>query len=148
MEEVFVPNLMASYRWLSLCLIALLGGSVLAVMAYRRKDFPSRVAAQLLGALFALFGLLGGVMIGWDMLRTPIIVVTDDYAVLGRDTLRAAEIDRAYIRPLSEGPMAGAQETVDLGIVEYTDGSMSLFSQKNYDVKGLIGALRKLQERE
>jgi len=135
---------MASYRWMSLCSIVGITGIVLAVLAFRKTNFPLRPVAQLGGMLLGLVGLVGGLMILWDLSRTPTVIVTTEYLLLGNDTLQLVDIERVYIEPVSKAKATGQQEIRDLGIVQLKNGETLLFAQDNYRVKKLIGAIREV----
>ena len=148
MEEVFLPDLKTTYRWLSLCFVAMAAGIVLATLAFRRQDFPARPAMQLVGLLFALFGALSGGMVLWDLIRTPSIAVGPDYAIIANDTVYAAEIERVYIEPVVQQRILKEHEDLDLGIISYRDKRpATLLADEHYDVKAVIGSLRAMTER-
>ena len=144
MQEVFLPDLVASYRWLSLCLVLGGAGVYLAVASFRRRDFPARPAAQLLGLTFASVGLLSALFVGWDVLRTRALVVADDYLLLGDDTIRAAEVTASYLETVSEYNLMGEPAVDTVGVIEFADGRAQLFSGEQYPVRDLILATRRL----
>lgn len=144
MQEVFLPDLITGYRWVSLCLILGVAGAVLAVAAFRRRDFPVRPAAQLMGLIFATVGLLGAAFTGWDLLRSPAIVVADEYLILGNDSIPAAEVATSYLETVSEYNVMGEPSVDTVGVLEFADGRVRLFSAERYPVRRLILAIRRL----
>ena len=145
LQAFFAPNLTASYRWMSLCLVLGLAGLTVAVLSFRRKDFPVRQASQLVGPLVALVGLAGAGMILWDIARTPTVITTQHFVLLGNDTLHAVDIERAYIEAVVKSDAAGKSKPRDLGIVQSSKGQTWMFAQDNYDVKAVIQAIREVQ---
>jgi len=142
MEEVFIPNLSSSYMWLSLCLIFGISGVLLAVLAFRQNKFPLRPVAQLMGMTFGLVGLLGAVFILWNNARTPSVVVTKQYLILGNDSIPNEQIKRAYIETVSDYNMMGEPNTDEIGILELHSGRTQLFDTEVYEVKQLIGSIQ------
>ena len=140
-----MPDLVVTYRWLSLSLVVGVAGIALATAAFRRVDFPVRPAAQLMGLLFAMLGLLSALFIGWDLTRTRAVVVAEDYLILGNDTVRAADVERAYLETVSDYTMMGDPDVDTVGVLELTDGRLQLFDNDQYPVRRLILRIRQLR---
>lgn len=142
MQELFLPDLVASYRYLSLCLIFGVTGILLAVLAFRQKNFPLRPVAQLMGMFVGMIGLIGAIFILWNNARTPTVVVSKQYIILGNDTIPTKMIERAYLETVSDYNMMGEPSTDEIGILELSDGRVQLFDSEVYELKPLIGALQ------
>lgn len=146
MEEVFVPQLTASFRWLTLCLIAALAGLLFYLGIGRTPGHRLRAIGQLVGPLVALVGVAGAGLVAWDMARSPTIVVADDYLIVGRDTLAASRVTKAFIETVSDRGIVGPPATSDIGVVEFGPGEPALLlSAHQYDVRGVIGSVRRMQ---
>lgn len=145
MQEVFIPDLVASYRWLSLCLIFGVAGVLLAVLAFRQNKFPLRPVAQLMGMMLGMVGLLGAGFILWNNARTPTVVVTNEFLILGNDTIPNVMINKAYIETVSDYNMMGEPSTDEIGILELSNGRTQLFDSEVYDVKKLMRSIQRVK---
>lgn len=145
MQEVFLPDLVSTYRWLSLCLVVGVAGVALAIAAFRRRDFPVRPAAQMMGLVFATVGLPSAVFVGWDLTRTRALVVADDYLILGSDTVAGEAVRRSYLETVSEYNVMGEPSVDTVGVIEFASGEMALFSNEQYPVRDLILATRRMR---
>ncbi len=146
MEEVFVPEVAASYRWISAAGILVVVAVVWTISAYRGPTTRNSKLGQLLGPMLILFGLSSLVMVGLDLSKSPIIVVAPGYAIIGNDTLLPGGLSRAYLEPVSVSGLAGRGGTQDLGIIEYTDGTQLVLAADEYDTRAVVAAMRKLKE--
>lgn len=146
MQEVFLPNLIGSYRAISLLLVLGLIGAIVCWLAFKRKDFPVRPVAQLMGGLFAFVGIIGGIMVTMTMTQTPSMVIAENYLIMGNDTISEAAVKDAYIESVGSVNRIGQSETNDVGILVLSDGRTKAFGDDQYDVKGLITAIRKMKE--
>lgn len=146
MQEVFLPDLIASYRWLSLCLVFGVAGVLLAVLAFRQTNFPLRPVSQLMGMFIGMIGLLGAFFLIWNNARTPSVVVADQYIILGNDTVATTMIKRAYVEIVAEYNMMGDPSSDEIGILELTDGTVQLFDSEVYELKPLIRALQNVKK--
>ena len=145
MQKVFLPDLVSTYRWLSLCVVFGVAGLALAIAAFRRPAFPVKPAAQLMGLVFATVGLLSAVFVGWDLTRTRALVVADDYLILGNDTVPGESVRRSYLETVSEYNVMGNPLVDTVGVIEFTDGEYALFSNDQYPVRELILATRRMR---
>ena len=145
MQEVFIPELVASYRWLSLCLIFGVVGVLLAVLAFRQNKFPLRPVAQLMGMMVGMVGLLGAGFIMWNNARTPTVVVTKQYVILGNDTVPNVMINKAYIETVSDYNIMGEPSVDEIGVLEFSDGRTQLFDSEIYEVEKLIRTIKSVQ---
>jgi len=148
MQEVFIPELVSSYRWLSLCLVFGFAGVLLAVLAFRQNKFPLRPVAQLMGMIVGMVGLIGAGFIMWNNARTPTVVVTKQFLILGNDTIPNAMIKKAYIETVSDYNMMGEPNTDEIGILEFTDGRTQLFDSEIYELKDLIGTIQSVKTKK
>ncbi len=146
MKEVFLPDLSASFRWLSLCFTFGIAGLIVAALALRRRSFPIRQVSQMLGGLVALVCLGGAGAILWDILRTPSVCVTEEYVILGNDTIPSARIERSYLEDVSEYNLMGEPAVRQVAILELEGGRVQLFGAEEFDVEGLIRALRRAEQ--
>ncbi|MFK8055574.1 MAG: hypothetical protein AB8F78_05585 [Saprospiraceae bacterium] len=146
MQEVFIPELVSSYRWLSLCLIFGVAGVVLAVLAFRQNKFPLRPVAQLMGMMVGMVGLLGAGFVMWNNARTPTVVVTKQYLILGNDTIPNVMINKAYIETVSDYNMMGEPTVDEIGVLELSDGRTQLFDSEVYDVKKLMTDIERIRD--
>ena len=146
MQELFLPDLIASYRWLSLCLIFGVVGVLIAILAFRQKNFPVRPLAQLMGMFVGMVGLAGAFFIFWNNARTPTVVVSEHYIILGNDTIPNENIKRAYIEIVANNNMYGQQTSDEIGILEMSDGRVQLFDSEVYELKTLIGTLQQVKK--
>ncbi len=146
MQELFIPDLVSSYRYLSLCLIFGVVGVLVAVLAFRQKNFPIRPVAQLVGMFVGLIGLIGALFILWNNARTPTVVVANTYIILGNDTVPSSMIKRAYLETVSDYNMMGEPNTSEIGILELSDGRLQLFDSDAYELKPLFEALQKVKK--
>ena len=145
MQEVFIPELVSSYRWLSLCLIFGVAGIILAVLAFRQNKFPLRPVAQLMGMMVGTVGLLAAVFVMWNNARTPTVVVTKQYLILGNDTVPNVMIDKVYLETVSDYNMMGEPSTDEIGILELSDGRTQLFDSEVYNVEKLVRTIQSVK---
>ena len=150
MQEVFVPDLAGGYRWLSFSAAVGMAAAAWAVAAYRGGVGGGglRKVGQTLGPLLALCGLVGAVAVFVDMSRSPVIVVTPGYLLLGNDTVPVAKVRRAYLEPVAVGGGYGANaETEELGVIEFADGGSLLLSEGEYDTRAVVEAMDRVMGR-
>ena len=141
-QAVFSPDLEPAFRWLSALALLAIGGVALAVYSFGLRRFRLRPVGQLLGPTLALFGTAGAILVGWDISRSPTVAVLDDYAIFGADTVRATELRRAFLEPVTATRLGGQGEVAELAVVEFDDGRRLVFGPDEYDTRGLVEALR------
>ncbi len=144
MEEVFVPQIASSYRWLSAVVVLSIGAAIWTFRAYRGPTTRNSKLGQLLGPLFLLFGLCSTGMLALDLTKSPIIVVAPTYAIIASDTFFAQDISKVYLEPVSVSGAVGQGGTEDLGIIEFADGTQLVLAADEYDTRGVVEALRTL----
>ena len=144
MQEVFVPDLASGYRWLSFAAVVAIGATAWTVLAYRGRfrSTGMRQVGQSVGPLLALCGFVAAGAVFVDLSRSPVIVVTEAYLLLGNDTVPAAGVRRAYLEPVAVGGGYGANAaTEELGVIEFADGGSLLLSQGEYDTRAVVEAI-------
>lgn len=143
MQEVFVPDLAAGWRWFSFAAAVAIGAALWTWRAYRSPAGRLRHVGQTVGPLLALCGLAGVGAAFYDLARRPVIVVTPDYLLLGNDTVPTAGLRRAYLEPVAVGGGYGAPSaaTEELAVVEFADGRTLLLSEDNYDTRAVVEAI-------
>ena len=145
MEEVFVPDLAAGWRWFSFAAAVAALSAYWSWRAYRDHDGRLRKVGQTVGPLLVLCGVAGVAAAFYDLSRSPVIVVTPDYLLLGNDTVASTALRRAYLEPVAVGGGYGAPSsaTEELAVVEFADGTNLLFSESNYDTRALVEAINR-----
>ncbi len=146
MEEVFVPQLAASYRWLSLAAIVAVVAAVWTLTAFRGPTTRNSKLGQTLGPLFLLFAISSVVMVALDLTRSPIIVVAPTYAIIANDTVVASALKRVYLEPVAVSGLAGSTRNEELAIIEYANGSQLILAADEYDTRAVVEAMRVLIE--
>lgn len=144
MQEVFIPDLQSTYRWLSAAALVAIAAGVFTWQSYRPGQAPLRKVGQTLGPLLLLFGICSVVLLAWDLSRTPVIIVGDDYLIIGRDTVYAKEIRRAFLEPVTQQGFAGQGEASELGIVQFADGTQLILGADEYDTRAVVESIRPL----
>ena len=145
MEEVFLPDLRASYRWFGLLGGVAVVGVITLVLLVRKAEPRLRPVLQLVAGLAVLVGTLGAGMVLWDMLRTPSIAVGPDYLLMGGERYEAAAIEKVFIQSIADYNLMGQPSTKDVAVLEFADGRTQLFGEDQYEVRDLARALKRLE---
>ena len=146
MEEVYIPDLISSYRWFGISSAIAIMGLLAVWRAFRPPGFRLKALAQLGGMLGLLFGLGATLFVAWDIIRTPTIVVAADHLILGNDSLSYQEVSKAFLRPVPQQDRLGQTQALDMAVIELTNGKQWLLSGKQYEVAELIRHIRSNME--
>jgi len=96
--------------------------------------------------MIGMVGLLGAGFIMWNNARTPTVMVSKQYILLGNDTIPNVMIKKAYLETVSDYNMMGEPSTEDVGILELTDGRIQLFDNEVYEVEKLIRSIQNVKK--
>lgn len=143
MTEVFIPELKPLYRLISLTSIVTLAGIAFFILGYKSKFGRLNPLATMGGGLLTVFGLVTTIVLYWNLVRTPTIAVSENFILIGRDTLYTTQIDKVYLQQTGQTNLMRQTENHLIGIIKTKDGKQYLYSDQDYDIKKMIGTIKK-----